>query len=208
MLHQHKKTIASSQRDFSEWHRGRKEFSLWMIELEQDEVRLKVAAAREHLSGLLLTSYKRQPHITLFICGFLVPERSRDDDYDKSQFDAHCRLLKESKLEPFSIEIQGLNSFASAPFFEVHDCQGGVGKIRALLASTTVEIERDRYSPHVTIGLYSDAFDSSVVLDRIKAFADEPIRISVDRITFATFDASDIRGPLVYRHEVSLSGES
>lgn len=176
-----------------------------MIELERDEVRRKVEAARKHLSGLLLTSYERQPHITLFVCGFLVHERRWHDDYNKSQFDAHCRLLKESKLEPFPIEIHDLNSFASAPFFKVHDCQGGIEKIKALLSTTTVEIESVRFSPHVTIGLYSGAFDSSVVLDRIKAFADEPIRLSVDRITFAAYDASDICGPLVYKHHVSLS---
>ena len=176
-----------------------------MIELERDEVRRKVEAARKHLSGLLLTSYERQPHITLFVCGFLVHERRWHDDYDKSQFDAHCRLLKESKLEPFPIEIHDLNSFASAPFFKVHDCQGGIEKIRALLSTTEIDIGRDRYSPHVTIGLYSGAFDSRVVMERIRAFAAEPVMLSVDRITFATYDASDIRGTLVYKHQVALS---
>ena len=205
MLHQHKKTIRSSQRDFSKWHRGRKEFSIWMIELEHDEVHRKVLAARNHLSGLLLSPYERQPHITLVVCGFLVSERRWHDDYDKSQFDVHCRQLKESRLKPFPIEIHDLDSFASAPFFHVRDCQGGIGQIKALLSTTAIDIDGDRYSPHVTVGLYSDAFDSRVVLKRIKAFADEPIRLSVDRITFAVYDSSDIRGPLVYKHQVALS---
>ncbi|HXY53643.1 MAG TPA: 2'-5' RNA ligase family protein [Nitrospirota bacterium] len=205
MLHQHKKTITSSPGDFSKWHRGRKEFSIWMIELEHDEVHRKIWAARNHLSGLLLSPYERQPHITLVVCGFLVNERRWYDDYDKSQFDAHCRQLKESKLKPFSIEIHGLDSFASAPFFHVRDCQGGIEQIKALLSTTAIDIDDDRYSPHVTVGLYSGAFDSRIVLERIKAFADEPIRLSVDRITFAAYDASDIRGPLVYKHRVELS---
>jgi len=87
----------------------------------------------------------------------------------------------------------------------VRDCQGGIEKIKALLSTTVIDIDDDRYSPHVTVGLYSGAFDSRVVLERIKAFADEPIRLSVDRITFAAYDASDIRGPLVYKHRVELS---
>ena len=205
MLHQHKKTITSSPGDFSEWHRGRKEFSIWMIGLEHDEVYRKLWAARNHLSGLLLSPYERQPHITLVVCGFLVDERRWYDDYDKSQLDAHCRLLKESKLKPFSIEISGIDSFASAPFFQVHDCQRGIKQIRALLSTTEIDIGRDRYSPHVTIGLYAGAFDSRVVLERIRAFADEPVRLSVDRITFAAYDASDIRGPLVYKYQIALS---
>ena len=175
-----------------------------MIELEHDEVHRKIWAARNHLSGLLLSPYERQPHITLVVCGFLVNERRWYDDYDKSQFDAHCRLLKESKLKPFPIEINGIDSFASAPFFQVYDCQGGIEKIRALLPTTEIDIGRDRYTPHVTIGLYSGAFDSRVVLERIRAFADEPVRLSVDRITFAAYDASDIRGPLVYKQQVVL----
>lgn len=176
-----------------------------MIELEHDEVNRKVWAARNHLSGLLLSPYERQPHITLVVCGFLVNERRWYDDYDKGQFDAHCRQLKESKLKTFPIEIHGLDSFASAPFFHVRDCQGGIGTIKALLSTTAIDTDGDRYSPHVTVGLYSGAFDSRVVLERIKAFADEPIRLSVDRITFAAYDASDIRGPLVYKHQVALS---
>ena len=176
-----------------------------MIELEHDEVHRKVWAARNHLSGLLLAPYERQPHITLVVCGFLVDERRWYDDYDKSQFDEHCRQLEESKLKPFSVEIHGLDSFASAPFFQVHDCQGGIEKIRALLSTTEIDIGRDRYSPHVTIGLYSGAFDSRIVLERIKAFAAEPVRLSVDRITFATYDASDIRGLLVYKQQVVLT---
>ena len=206
MLHQHKKTITSSPGDFSAWHRGRKEFSIWMIGLENDEIHRILWAARNHLSGLLLSPYERQPHITLVVCGFLVDERRRYDDYDKNQLDAHCRLLKESKLKPFSIEINGINSFASAPFFQVNDCQGGIEKIRTLISTTEIDIGRDRYSPHVTIGLYSGAFDSWVVLERIKTFAAEPVRLSVDRITFAAYDASDIRGPLVYKQQVVLTG--
>jgi 2'-5' RNA ligase len=206
MLHQHKQTIPTVIRDFPEWHRGRKEFTLWMIELEHDVVRQKVEAARRHLSGFLLASYQRQPHVTLFVCGFLADNRRFDDDYSTGQFDAHYRLLKDSMLRPFSIKIGVLNSFASAPFFHVYDAEGGIELIRTLLATTATEVERERFVPHVTVGLYSGAFKSGVVLDRINTFSDEPVTLSVNRITFAAYESSKIAGPLLYRQQLELAG--
>lgn len=177
-----------------------------MIRLEHDEVFRKVAAARKHLSGLLLTPYERQPHITLFVCGFPAAARRFDDDYTGHQLDAHFRLIVDSKIAPFSIEIGGLNSFASAPFLQVYDPEGGIERVRALLSTTATEIERDRFTPHVTVGLYAGEFESEVVLERIKTFAGDPIRLAVDRITFAAYDSSDISGPLGYRQHVVLAG--
>jgi 2'-5' RNA ligase len=205
MLQQHKKTIASPRGDFSDWHRGRKEFALWMIRLEHNAVFRKVEAARKHLSGLLLTPYKRQPHITLFVCGFLTDERRFADDYARHQFDAHCRLIADSGIPPFPIEIGGLNSFASAPFLQVNDLDGGIERLRALLSKTVIEIERGGFTPHVTVGLYAGAFESEAVLERIRTFADDPIWLSVDRITFAAYDSSDISGPLEYKNLILLS---
>ena len=177
-----------------------------MIKLEQDTVLRKVETARKHLTGLLLTPYERQPHITLFVCGFLADERRFDDDYARHQLDAHYRLIEDSKIPPFSIEIGGLNSFASAPFLHVFDSENGIERLRTLLSTTTAEIERDRFTPHVTVGLYAGAFESRLVLDRIRSFVDEPIELSVDRIIFAAYDSSDICGPLVYKHHVVLAG--
>ncbi len=177
-----------------------------MIRLEHDPVFRKVEAARKHMAGLLLTPYERQLHITLFVCGFLVDERRFGDEYAGHQLDAHIRLIADSKIAPFSIEIGELNSFASAPFLHVNDPEGGIERVRALLSTTAAEIERDRFTPHVTVGLYAGEFESGVVLERIKTFTDEPVRFSVDRITFAAYDSSDIRGPLGYKHHVVLAG--
>ena len=175
-----------------------------MIKLEQDEVLRKVEAARKHLSGLLLTPYERQPHITLFVCGFLAEERRFDDDYAKHQLDAHCRLIADSRIPPFSIEIGGLSSFASAPFLQVYDPDAGIERIRSVLSTTAIEIERGGFTPHVTVGLYAGAFESGDVLERIKTFAGEPIKLSVDRIIFAAYDPSDISGSLEYKNRIAL----
>src|SRR5271169_1847545 len=115
MLHQRQETIPAIRRDYVEWHRGRTKFGLWLIELGTDELYQKVEAARKHLYDFLLKPYHRQPHISIFICGFLVETPSYDDDYSTEQLHIQAELLKNADIKPFVIEVGALNSFASAP---------------------------------------------------------------------------------------------
>lgn len=208
MLNQKAQTLPSITRDYPEWHRGRREYAAWIIELAGEEILGMVKAARRHLSGFLMDPYERQPHITLFVCGFLTDAPGFDDDYCRHQADAHRQLLNDSGCGPFSIEVGGLNSFASAPFLEVHDREGGIARLRALLSTAGKEVGRDAYTPHVTVGLYSGAFPSKTVCERIAAFSARPVNFVVERITFATYRASDICGPLAYMHRVALTKKS
>jgi 2'-5' RNA ligase len=204
MLNQKDQTLPSIIRDYPEWHRGRKEYAVWIIEIAQEEILAKVEAARKHLSGFLLDPYRRQPHITLFVCGFLADAPRFGDDYCRHQADAQRQLLKDSGIGPFSVEIGGLNSFASAPFLEVHDREGGIERLRALLSRAAKEVGRDAFTPHVTVGLYSGAFPSKTVGERISTFSGRPVSLAVERITFAAYHTSEICGPLVYKYRAIL----
>jgi 2'-5' RNA ligase len=204
MLHLHKQTIAAASGDVPSWHRGRDLYALWLIEADTEEVRRRVLLAREHLSGFLIPSYRRQPHITVFVCGFLVDTGTYDDDYLTEEFERHAELLRKAALRPFPLEIGALNSFASAPFLAVADRSNGLGRVRSVLMTTGKEIERSDYIPHVTVGLYADAFPSGLVTKRIASFSHEPCTLRVDRITFATFRAAEMYGALTRRHEVPL----
>jgi len=204
MLHQSQETIPSPVHDHPDWHHGRQDYSVWLIELGGAKASQKIAAAREHLSPFLITPYQRQPHITIFVCGFLADAPWYDDDYSPEQLERHAHLLKESAVRPFIVEIGGLNSFASAPFLEVADQEGGLGRVRELLSAAGKEIGRSTYTPHITVGLYSRAFPSSMVIERISSFPKDPCRLTVDRITFATYQARETAGALTYRYAVAL----
>jgi len=204
MLRQGQETVPVIVGDYSEWHRGRKDFSLWLIESDNEEICGYLEAAREHLSEFLIKPYQRQPHITTYICGFLVDIPRCDDDYGSGQLQVHAQALKNADIGPFFIEIGGLNSFSSAPFLEVNDLEGGIDTVRAILSTTAKEIETSHFTPHITVGLYSGAFSSSVVTRKISGFPANPIRIKVERITFATYNAEKIADALTYRHEVAL----
>ena len=204
MLHENHETIPSPVHDHPGWHRGRQDYSVWLVELDGMEVFQKIDAARELLSDFLIKPYQRQPHITIFVCGFLADTPYHDDDYSAEQFERHLHLLREAAGKPFTLEIGGLNSFSSAPFLEVADLEGGLDRVRALLLTTGKEIAMNDYTPHITVGLYSGAFPGSVVTGRISSFPKAPCKVTVDKITFASYRAREMSGALTYRHEVVL----
>ena len=204
MLHQTQETIPAIIRDYPEWHRGRSKYGLWLVELGKSGVAGKVEAAREHLSDFLLKPYRRQPHITLFVCGFLGDAVRFDDDFSAEQLGVQAELLRRADIKPFVVEIRGLNSFASAPFLEVRDVEGGVGRVRELLSTTTREIGRSAFTPHVTVGLYSGVFPSHVLVKKISTFQSKPIRFTVKHLTFAVYEAGEIAGALTRQAEVVL----
>ena len=198
-------TIPAENRDFPEWHHGRETYTVWILPLESKAVRGKFEAAREHLNGYLLEPYQRQAHITLFVCGFLVDAPHYEDDFTQAQLQSQIQAFEDADIQLFEIEIGGLNSFASAPFLEVHDPQGGITRLREILANGAREFRTAPYRPHLTVGLYAGAFESQEVTGKMAMFPSNPIHWEVEQITFASYRAQEIAGRLAYRHEISFN---
>lgn len=204
-----RQTLPTEKRVYVEWHRGRKEYAAWTIDLESAPVRSRFTAAREHLAEFLLEPYRRQAHVTLFVCGFLTAVERFDDDYPLESLDRHLEEVRESEIAPFEIEIGGINSFATAPYLEVFDVEGGIERIRNVLSNTHSEIREGVYVPHLTLGLYTDEFDIRLVAERISSFGPAPpIPQFVDRINLSTYSAWEIAGPLTVRRSVDLTGRA
>ena len=163
-------TLPAENRDFPEWHHGRETYTVWILPLESKAVRGKFEAARQHLNGYLLEPYQRQPHITLFVCGFLVDAPQYEDDFTQAQLQSQIQVVESTSIRPFEIEIGGLNSFASAPFLEVRDPQGGIARLREILVNGAREFRTAPYRPHLTVGLYAGAFESQEVPGRWQCF--------------------------------------
>ena len=208
MLYQFPTTIAAENRDFPEWHRGRETYAVWVLRVEDDAIQEKFKTAREHLNGYLLEPYRRQPHITLFVCGFLVEGPQYNDDFTQAQLEAQTQALEKEKVQPFEIEIGGLNSFASAPYLEVHDPEGGIARLREILSRGAREFRTAPYTPHLTVGLYADAFPSEEVMRRMAAFSSVPIRWRVEGITLSTYQAKEFAGKLNFRQKMNLNRDS
>jgi 2'-5' RNA ligase len=110
-----------------------------------------------------------------------------------------------AKVGPFVIEIDGLDSFAGAPFLRVIDCDQGIAKLRACLGASSFEQFGFCYTPHLTIGLYGRSLAKSALLDLLGDFiAIAPLRFEVNAIHWVRYDASDIGGALQTLAEYNL----
>jgi 2'-5' RNA ligase len=207
MLNHAPLTIPAEARDYPEWHHGRKTYAVWILQLEDDVIWETFKAARQHLNGYLLEPYPRQPHITLFVCGFLVEQPQYNDDFTHEQLRAQLRTLEKADILSFEIEIGRFNSFASAPFLEVHDPMGGIPRLREVLLNGAREFRTAPYRPHLTVGLYSGAFPSEEIMSRMATFSSESIHRRVNQITLAIYQAQEFAGKLSYLQTIGFDND-
>lgn len=191
------RTLRNERRDFHEWHRGRPHYLLWALDVNTPPLRARLAAAQRALDGLLLDGYRRQPHVTLALCGFPATGPSTaTDEFDQRLIAAQLAALQAAAPAPFALEIGGLESFSSAPFLSVHDAGGALATIRRCLHADAPHPQGD-YVPHVTVGLYADVWPTAEVARRFQALAAAPrLPCRITRLSLMGYAAADIGGAL------------
>lgn len=192
----HPQTVKNIRQDFQAWRKGRLHYAFWAIDVDVPAVRAQISAANQHLAPFLLAAYQRQPHITLGICGFLSDQQQYVDDYAASSLQAHVAALKSLALQPFNIEVGRLASFASAPFLHVKDDGNQLYQLHQCLHALDTDLNF-QYVPHVTVGLYADAWSTALVSDVIDAF---PLHLvthhQIRKISLMRYVAAEIGGAL------------
>jgi len=172
--------IATEIRDYPEWHKGRSDYGLWYIEIDQPELIQYLDEIQTQFADLLLATQQRQYHITLFVCGFLQPSAHQyDDDFQIQQLQQQIKLIEALQLKPFELEIIQIDSFSSALFLQIKDHQGVLELIRQQFAQVSGEIAALEYCPHITLGLYREAWLSDIVLQRMQQLSVKTINIEV-----------------------------
>ena len=194
------RTLPQEDRDYPEWHQGRTHYGVWLIDADVGAVRERITQAQAHLAPLLV-HHQRQPHITLFVCGFMADVVAHGDDFTPDMLAAQQAALQALQLEPFTLQIGAIDSFDSAVFLRVGDPDNGLAPLRQALGQGTREIRQSAYVPHLTVGLYSGAFDKELVEGKLQSFASHtPIPLRVERIHFARYEARVLGGPLQLCH--------
>ncbi len=194
-------------RDYPEWHRGRTAYALWYILLERKqypELVQKLDQLQTSFSDVLLVNTQRQYHITLYICGFLTEQKPvYNDDFCLRWFEQqHQQLLKQTG---FQLNISKLNSFNSAMFADLSDRENHLIQIREKLQlDDHHEIAALQYHPHITLGLYRDAYPSDQILNRIQQSSEINLKISIDQLHFGYYDAQQLQGPLHSLYRLQL----
>lgn len=190
-------TLRNVRRDFPEWHRGRRRYALWALEVDFPSVMQRVRAAQAHLAGLLLDGYCRQPHVTVRLCGFPSDSPRHADDFGPESLRIQLAALRQARPRPFEIDIGGLSSFTSAPYLTVSDGGGNLAALREALFSGFDGDPGGHYTPHVTVGLYADAWPLPMVQACMSRFEiDAPLRLRVSGISLLSYAAPEIGGAL------------
>ena len=190
-------SVPCEWRDYPEWHRGRLRYAVWALTVDCPRIQARLERARTHLGAWLHDDYRRQAHITLFVCGFPGESRRFDDDFPAQRLAAQCTTLRALAGGPFELQIGGLASFASAPFLTVGDPHGRLAALRQMLAAHGAEVRQAPYHAHLTVGLYARAVARAELQRRLIEFGeDEPLPLRVNELHYVTYAATELCGPL------------
>lgn len=188
-------TLPSVRRDYVEWHRGRRQFALWAIDLARPRVVAACRRVQAALAPLLLPGYLRQPHLTLGWCGFPVGSAAQQDDFGPMVLRRQIAALTAAPA-PFRVRLAAPESFSSAAYLAVDDFQGGIAQLRNILAPPG-ELSDFVYLPHVTCGLYRVRVPLREVRAGLAAVDDgRRPELRVNRVVWMTYEAAEISGAL------------
>lgn len=202
-------TLRNEQRDFPEWHLGRPHYALWALDVDVPAIRQRMAIAAAHLSGLLLADYRRQAHVTLSLCGFPSACPQHTDDFGAAALATQLAALRKARPCAFDIEVGALASFTSAPYLAVQDAGGHITALRECLAGGSLKDDGDPYTPHVTVGLYADAWPMPAVQARLASVAGaEALRLRVSGISLLSYASARIGGALACMARYDFQSET
>lgn len=197
--------VPTLAQDYPEWHKGRTDYSLWYLEIQQPELLHYLHHLRQHFSDLLYAPNTRQFHITLFICGFLTAHpQTWDDDFSHQQLEQQIEILRPQQRCSFKLKSGRLNSFESALFVEIEDTEGCLAEIRQQLYACSEEVAPLQYCPHITLGLYKDHLNSDAVFERIQHISQQQFEFQNQQLIFGTYHAQTLQGPLTPYHQFIL----
>ncbi|WP_052949665.1 2'-5' RNA ligase family protein [Dyella japonica] len=188
-------TQVADLREYPEWHCGRERYGVWIVPVLDPELLEYIRVARDHLADLLHPSPRRQPHLTVFVCGF-HGEGGRDDDFPLERLEQQVALLKAGAGPACSMPLAGLDSFASAAFIPVGDPMGRLAQWRNVLGACSSEIRQAPYVAHITLGLYRRCISAAELRQRLGEVQAPPPSLSASELQYVTYDARDQLGRL------------
>jgi 2'-5' RNA ligase len=197
------RTVPCLDRDFIEWHNGIPHYGFWAVVIDDPNWIELWKAARVHIKRFVYPDYQRAPHITIGACGLLD-----QNHFSNEQFKQQWRALSEIMIPPFYLTVSSLNSFTTAPCLMIEDSTGALKQIRDCLAMISKEDEPVQYQPHITLGLYRDAFCTVEVASCLARFKFTSIKpMLVTKLAFCVYETINIQGQFRIIKQVRLNAE-
>lgn len=198
--------VPTLSHDYAEWHQGRENYALWYIEITEPTLLKYLNKLREHFSAFLFQPNIRQFHITLFICGFLTQNNPvLNDDFPTLHLEQQIQEIIQQAFKSFKVSTGNIQSFDSALFVEVLDLENSLSNIRTLLAKNHSEIAALQYLPHITLGLYNQAYSATQIFQTIEKIPQKHFEINIEHLTFGYYKAKIIQGQLFAHQHIHLS---
>lgn len=195
-------TIPHELRDFPEWHRGTARYGFWAVRVECPQWLALFDAARRHVAGYVHHGYRRQPHITIAAAG-LLDDAHLPHSLLQRQFDA----MRASGEPGFELHAGPLDGFTSSPHIAVEDRSGALDRLRAQLHAVRRDDPSPVYRPHLTVGLYRDAFALDAVHRHLATFAAaQPAPLRVCEVSFCAYATHELQGPFEILETIPLEG--
>jgi 2'-5' RNA ligase len=184
------KTVPCFDRDFFEWHNGISHYGFWAVIVNDLDWIELCDAAHAHIRQFVHPGYKRTPHITITACGLLD-----QNHFSTEQMERQWMALRKMTIPPFCLKVGSLNSFTAAPCLMIEDSTEVLKHIRDCLAVISEEDAPVQYQPHITLGLYRDAFSTVEVADCLARFKCASIKpMLVTELAFCVYETKDIQG--------------
>ena len=197
-------TLVTELRDYPQWHRGRQRYGMWVVLPDDPQLLGYIDAARRQLADLLHPDTQRQPHLTVFVCGFEAPACVANDDFSPPQLQRQIERLARVRGPTCTLPLGQPDSFASAAFLPVGDPDGQLQCWRNTLADVAHEVRQQPYLPHITLGLYRRRVSAEVIRQRLRAIAPPATPLAVRELHYATYNARQLFGPLTCHHRLML----
>ena len=202
----HSDTWSCELRDFPEWHRGRPRYGVWLLLIEQPEWLAYIADIQQRLSRFIYPQLHRQAHITLFVCGFPQTEQRFNDDVHPDKIDAQRQRLTDAQLPAFNLQLDQVDAFPTIAFLSLKGDLAPLERIRQTLALDCPELRYADFVPHITLGLFRDAFSAAELRHAVAQLPAPPSTpCTIRRVDFATYSTHESLGPLRVEHSVALT---
>ncbi len=197
-------TLVAELRDYPEWHRGRERYGVWIAPVEQPALLAYIEEARHRLGDWLYPCADRQPHVTVFVCGFHQRTAVHDDDFPPDRLQRQIALLDADIGTPCGFPLASPDSFSSAAFIPVGDPEGRLAQWRSLLGRASREVRQAPYVPHITLGLYRRRIGADALRQRLAEIEAPALTLSISELHYVTYDARHHSGPLHIQHRALL----
>lgn len=184
-------TFANEDRDFPEWHGGIARYGFWAVVVDCPQWQRLFEAGARHVAGHVLAGYRRQPHVTIAAAG-LLDAAHLSPALRQRQADA----VRDAGEAAFDLQAGHLDTFTGSPHIAIRDPSDALTRLRARLHAVVRHDPPASYRPHLTLGLYRDAFPVDHVQRHLAGFRAPPtVPLRVTQVSFCAYATHEVQGP-------------